>query len=435
MLKQPQPKKVFNDRSSRPGELSRQDVAAIIENELAVSHYQPIVGMTSRSIIGFESLCRARHPATGEPIPPPVLFDAASRYGLLVELDRLCRRKALMGFAAVSCKLPEAMLTINFETSLLDLGVAGSGNILNMVDEYNLDPATIVIELVESKVTDTEALAAFVAFYRKHGFSLALDDVGAGHSNLERIALLQPDVIKIDRSLISGVERHFYKQEIIRALAGLGHHIGSLVLAEGVETQEEALTALDLGADLLQGYLLGMPRPDGGAATGWCVAEINALGEKMVDQALANAARNEQWGQHLEGIFSWLREQVNQADINNLGSMLMRMIEQQPRLECVYVLDNDGRQISETVCAPNKISYRGQVLYRPAPKGADMSLKRYYLMLKAGLKRYASSPYISLASGNQCVTLSLWFDTADGRRMILCADFDAESFVGRRNTD
>lgn len=428
-------KQALTFQDNGPDELARHDIQDIIQQESVESHYQPIVGMTSRSIIGFESLCRASHPSTGEPIPPPVLFAAAAEYGLLVELDRLCRRKALMGFADVSCKLPEAILSINFETSLLDLGVAGSGNILNMVDEFNLDPATIVIELVESKVTNTEALASFVAFYRKHGFSLALDDVGAGHSNLERIALLQPDVIKIDRSLISGLDRHFYKQEIVRALTGLGHHIGSLVLAEGVETQEEALTALDLGADLLQGYLLGVPRPDGGAATGWCVNEINALGEKMVEQALANRARSEQWGLHLEGIFSWLRENIHRAEMGDLDDLLLKMIDGQPKLECVYVLDNEGRQVSETVCAPNKISYRGQVLYRPAPKGADMSLKRYYLMLRTGLNRYASSPYISLASGNQCVTLSLWFDTADGQRMILCADFDAESFVGRRNTD
>lgn len=431
MLKPPLQNQALNIRLSSPDELAREDVLAIIERELLHSHYQPVVGMTSRSVIGFEALCRAFHPITNEPVPPPALFAAAARYGLLVEVDRLCRRTAIKNFAKVSCMLPEAMLAINFETSLLDLGVGGSGNILDMVDEFNLDPATIVIELVESRVTDTEALSAFVAFYRKHGFSLALDDVGAGHSNLERIALLQPDLIKIDRSLISGLDRHFYKQEIVRALTGLGHHIGSLVLAEGVETQEEALTALDLGADLLQGYLLGVPCPDGGASTGWCAEEIRSLAEMMVDQAMANAVRSEQWGRHLEEIFSWLTRRVHRADEAGLNNMLVKMIEDQPKLECVYILDNDGCQISETVCAPNKISYRGQVLYRPAPKGADMSLKRYYLMLRAGLKRYASSPYISLASGHQCVTLSLWFDSKEGRRLILCADFDAESLLAR----
>ena len=88
---------------------------------------------------------------------------------------------------------------------------------------------------------------------------MVLDDVGAGHSNLDRIPLFRPDVIKIDRSLITGVDGDFYKQETFKSLVSLSRRIGALVVAEGIETEAEAVTALELGADLLQGFFLGRP--------------------------------------------------------------------------------------------------------------------------------------------------------------------------------
>lgn len=407
--------------------LSPADVAAILELELVRSHYQPVVSMMAQAVIGYEALARASHPVTGQPVPPPELFRAARACGRLLELDRLCRRKALEGFRALPWRRRDQVVSINFEAALLDQGVAGSNHLLRAVEAAGLDPATVAIEIIESKVRDMDSLQRFVETYRAHGFVLALDDVGSGHSNLERIALLKPDVIKIDRSLVQDLDRHFYKQQVVRALVALGHSIGALVLAEGVERQEEAIAALDMGVNLLQGYLLGRPSEDGGAANGASHDAISELAACLRQRAMANAVRSKEWGRRLEQVESSLLAMVSGVDPTAIERRLREMIRAHPWLECVYVLDENGRQVSETICAPHKINYRGQVLYRPAPKGADQSLKRYYLLLGAGLERYVSTPYISMASGNRCVTVSSWFHAADGRRLILCADFDAQT--------
>ena len=111
--------------------------------------------------------------------------------------------------------------------------------------------------------TTSSASARWRVALRQRGFLVVLDDVGAGHSNLDRIPLIRPDIIKIDRSLITGVDADFYKQETFKSLVSLSRRIGALVVAEGIETEREAVAALELGADLLQGYFLGRPQAGG----------------------------------------------------------------------------------------------------------------------------------------------------------------------------
>ena len=109
------------------------------------------------------------------------------------------------------------------------------------------------MEFLEARLEDVGRFGALADALREHGFLVVLDDVGAGHSNLDRIPLFRPDVIKVDRSLISGVGDDFYKQETLKSLVNLSRRIGALVVAEGIETDAEAIVALELGVDLLQG--------------------------------------------------------------------------------------------------------------------------------------------------------------------------------------
>ena len=122
-------------------------------------------------------------------------------------------------------------------------------------------PRNVAVEFLEARLEEVARFGALAAELRQLGFLVVLDDVGAGHSNLDRIPLFRPHVIKVDRSLISGVRDDFYKQETLKSLVSLSRRIGALVVAEGIETEEEAISALELGADLLQGFFLSRPQP------------------------------------------------------------------------------------------------------------------------------------------------------------------------------
>ena len=397
--------------------------ARILDEGLVETHFQTIVSPREISVTALEALSRGRNPDDGSLVPPTVLFDLARRNQRLVDLDRLCRQRALETYASLEFTGPKPLLSLNFETSLADTEVMGSGHLLHSVLEAGLEPGQIILEIVESEVHDLDSLSAFIRRCREQGFLLALDDVGAGHSNLERIPLIQPDFIKVDRSLISGLEKEFMKQEVVRSLNNLGHSIGALVVAEGAETAGEAVTALELGADMVQGYYFSRPSEHCLQAMVESRIRLEQLAATLKRRLLARLRQRnsmEQGCRHLSGRLVGRLARLNHPEFERC---LEQALEEQPELECLYVLDQVGIQVSATILNPQAGNGRGSGVYRPSPRGADQSLKDYFLRVTAQQDTYVSDSYISWATGHRCITVSQPFRDAGGEPFILCADF------------
>ena len=239
------------------------DIHAVLRARSMRSHYQPIISIRGKKVIGLEALIRATNPESGNAISPAYLFDAANRHKQSVELDRLCRESAVAGFATVAGLDPDLILFVNVDVSTLGRSTAESTALIKLTEEHGIPPERVVIEILESKINDASALERFIAAHRKRGFLIALDDMGAGHSNLERIPTIKPDIIKLDRSLIQNIDREYHKQELFDFFIKMAHRIGVFVVVEGIETEAEALSCLERGADLVQGFYFARPQlPD-----------------------------------------------------------------------------------------------------------------------------------------------------------------------------
>ena len=401
----------------------------ILKKRSIGSRFQPIISMREKKVIGVEALSFGINPLSGRRVPPDILFTDAANYKKTLELDRLCREKCLGDFSACFNGKEDFLLWLNFETSILDQIQVGTGRLLQAVAQAGLRPCDVVIEIIESKVTDLAALNEFVRLQKSHGFNIALDDVGAGHSNLERIALIKPDVLKIDRFLIRDLDLEYHKQEVVRSLCNLAQGIGALVVAEGIETEMEALAAMDLGITLHQGFFYA--HPDDPFAT-----QLDRLSRRMEKLAEAFRYRRIDRFSLRKDFFLRMSNSVNQAarlletsTPESFELALKRAMVNDKSIECLYILNNQGTQISDTVCNQEKLLKPESSLFRPAPKGADLSLKDYFLLIKAGLEKYVSDPYISHASGNLCVTVSQSVTASDGSKYILCVDCDFEAEV------
>ncbi|MCA1742938.1 MAG: EAL domain-containing protein, partial [Desulfovibrionales bacterium] len=307
----------------------------------------------------------------------------------------------------------------------------GSGNLLRMVRKQGINPTNIVIEMVESRVRDFPELCRFINNHRKYGFLIALDDFGAGHSNLERISIIKPEIIKIDRSLIENVHNEFFKQEILKAIIKLTDQLGVMVLSEGVETREEVVKTLELDTDLLQGYYFSRPQP----LEKLSIAEINTKIQKTASEFFKNVItrikiRKEHFNNCQALGFSILSELKDFKDENEkLEYELKGMISSYSIIECAYLLDESGRQISSTVMNNGHIhNLKSSQLFRPAEFGDDHSLKDYYVYIQAGLDRFITDPYISLATGSLCRTISVTFTTRDNNKRILCLDMKENDY-------
>jgi EAL domain-containing protein (putative c-di-GMP-specific phosphodiesterase class I) len=389
-------------------------------------HFQPIVSLRTKAVIGAEALLRHQAPAP-ERLNPLQIFEQAAAADRVLELDRLCRRRAMADFAQLAwTHSAPPLLFVNFESSVIDQGVEGSGAIIAALRAANLRPQDVVIEINESKVRDLASLRRFVERHRAEGFIIALDDLGAGASNLPRIADLRPQILKLDRDLVREIDGDFIKQEMVKSLVSLGRRIGAMILAEGVETQAEVDTCAALGAELFQGYYFGRPSPPEALDTPVLDGVMQAAALRQRTQAVMAIQARRFDAQRLRRVSEAGTHILASADPTGYATVLQRLVSGNLAVECAYLLDRHGIQLTETITRQGH-GKEASRLFSPAPKGTDHSNKEYfYSLLDAGLERYTTEPYLSLATGNLCRTVACLVQRGDGSKVVLCLDLHME---------
>ncbi len=211
--------------------------------------FHPIVNWGERRVYGYEALVRTAEPRLND---PATLFSIAHRVGKLNDLGRRIRELAALSALAGP---EDAILYINLHPQDL----RDDTIYLSSAPLSNLAPR-IVLEITErASLTGIDDLPARIRTLRQMGFRIAIDDFGAGYSGLGTFAQLEPEVVKLDISLVAEVHKSPTKQKLIRSMTDLCHELGIQVIAEGIETPEERDTVLALGCDLLQGFLFARP--------------------------------------------------------------------------------------------------------------------------------------------------------------------------------
>lgn len=227
----------------------------IINNKQITTLFQPIVSLKTAQIVGYEALSRG--PQTSPLHSPAQLFTAASTYSLLDELEKICRQQALSTAATYQLK-NTIFININPETIKHPLFQASLSK--SSITEMNHRPEQIVFEITErTAIDDFKSFRNSINYYRRQGFTIAIDDTGAGYSSLQSIAELNPDYIKIDRSIVEEIDKNPIKQALLTAMLECAKSIKAYVIAEGIETKDELTVLIKLGVDYGQGFLLARP--------------------------------------------------------------------------------------------------------------------------------------------------------------------------------
>ncbi|WP_380169539.1 EAL domain-containing protein [Jannaschia sp. R86511] len=243
---------------------ARVDHASLLPlfaDEQACFHavYQPIVDLADRRTIGHESLLRAVTP-DGSPVFPDQLFPAAEAAGWTNLLDRVGRTTALRDAGPW---LGDDLLFINFVPTSIYRPEVCLRTTEQAARAAGVRLDRIVFEVTEGhRVHDLDHLEHVFAYYRSRDCKVALDDLGAGYSSLNTVVRLRPDVVKLDKDIVQELPGRV-AASVVEAIVGIVHSYGGLVLAECVETAEQAAAALELGVDLGQGWFFGRPERPG----------------------------------------------------------------------------------------------------------------------------------------------------------------------------
>jgi len=217
-------------------------IERIISNVELKVVFQPLVDLKTATVFAYEALARD---TSGSFVSPATMFEAAAAIGRSGELGRVLRE-----LAVVECTHQRLFLNVHPNEFLL----------LRRDDPIFVHGERIYLELTESvPMEHPEDCHRVLNDARKHGVRLAVDDLGAGYSNLKYISDLQPEVVKLDRQLISGLTGGTRLHQLVTSIVNLSVDMGAKVVAEGIETPEELQAVIDTGAHYGQGFLLARP--------------------------------------------------------------------------------------------------------------------------------------------------------------------------------
>ncbi|PTQ56164.1 MAG: diguanylate cyclase/phosphodiesterase (GGDEF & EAL domains) with PAS/PAC sensor(s) [Candidatus Carbobacillus altaicus] len=236
--------------------VERELLYRILSERLIMSVYQPIVSLMDGQIIGYEALSRG--PENTRLTMPLALFHRAEREGLTFALEKIAREAALK---EASFLAPRQKLFLNVSPAVIEDDTFAPGHTFSMLQTYGFIPEQIVFEVTEQQsIADFQKFTQLLQHYRKQQYKVAVDDAGAGYASFQSILALKPDYIKIDRSLIQGIDQDPAKQSLLESFVYFAHKVNSKLIAEGVETLGELVQLIRLGVYAAQGFFLGGPK-------------------------------------------------------------------------------------------------------------------------------------------------------------------------------
>ena len=234
---------------------NKQLLQRIILRQQIDTVFQPIFDLRTGKPHGFEALCRGPKGSTLE--TPVSLFDVATKTDLLFELDHLCRRQALQAGGNLERQYKLFINTLPF--SMRDPSFQGK-YLIDLFEGTDLAPEQIVLEVTERLAIENYALFVdAMKYFSDMRCLIAIDDMGAGYSGLEKIVHLRPHYVKLDMYMVRDIDTSFVKQQMLQAFRVMAEKIDARLIAEGVETLDELETVRKIGVDYVQGHLLAKP--------------------------------------------------------------------------------------------------------------------------------------------------------------------------------
>lgn len=382
-----------------------------VEQPLAC--FQPFIDTATGRIAGVEALGRLRQADGTLRSVGPLFNDPHIPSADLLQLDRTLREQAFKHFHRAP---DDWFLSLNISPRWVsELQPGEPLPSLTQLRQQGIDPRRVVFEITETG-GDRERLATVVRQYREAGARVAIDDFGAGYSQLDRVLSLQPDILKLDMRLFQAAARGGPSSEVVKALAQMAEKTGCWIIAEGVETEAELNFALECGARYLQGFLFAGAEP-GFFPAGAFAERFARLRENYVQGKLAERTRLMQRRQQLVELMPQLQQWV----LSNAPLEKLPDLQAYPWLLRFFLCDPHGTQLT-----PN-LEWRQQGWHVDSSYlGHNWSWRPYFhhLLAEGWTERrlILSSTYRDATSNQYCLTAGQFFD---GGRRLLLIDVDA----------
>lgn len=384
------------------------------------SHFQPIISLTHRRVVGYEALLRATR--NSQACSPMEAFNLATLEHRVEQFDRECITKHLTSFGQMDTH--NQWLFLNLRSETINPRNLRSELLEKFLKRQGLGSERMVLEILEDAVSDPGLLQDFVQHYKEAGFLIAIDDFGTGASNFDRIWQLEPHIVKLDRSMLVNARSSPKRQRWLSRCVALLRETGALVLLEGVETEEDALLSLDSECDLAQGYYFARPSPQGEHQPAELAQSIQSLHQHALHGQLARQHCQAKKQRQLQALVKEAAKRLEQ-DIHFKRATLP--LQEHQAVERIYLLDAEGVQIVENLHPGGRPA--AMPAYAPLTQGAGaLWARRSYFRqaLEQPGQVQVSAPYLGLPDATLDVTLSIAIQGGvSGQLLVLCIDLPA----------
>lgn len=382
-----------------------------IDHREIYSVFQPIFSFSNQAFIGAEALLRGIEVLNKKPLSALECLEKPAKLSN-VEYNRTINEMHLKNWQQSGIDKNWIFVNLDFNSlkSIDDLCLQ------NVSQNLDLDGKEIVVEVVENEIEDEELFDQVVTKLRKMGCLIALDDFGAGSSNIDRIWKAQPEIVKLDRRVLLEATKSLRGESILRNLCVLIKQAGSITLLEGIETKEQAMLAMDVGVDLVQGFYFAKPNPDfstAGAGEDLIRCVVRDYPEYRHTKFIEKLTHHKSYSKLFNGLKS-AKSAIHLEQIMNDKA-------QNTSIKRFFILDDMGYQISEE---PNNDS-QDQNSQRILKKGKGLCWKnrRYFYEAKQNADCiYVSQPYRSLIDVELCLTISKSIQLKNDERVVACYD-------------
>jgi len=344
----------------------------VLESGNISSVFQPIVSLKDCSILGYEALSRG--PKDSFMQNPEVLLNMAKEYNKLWELELLFRSKAIETLYKYEV---DVKLFLNINPSILDSVRFRDSFTKEYLKKYDLSCEDIIFEVTErTKIQDMNSFKRTLDYCKNENYKIAIDDAGSGYSGLNRICNIKPDYIKLDIGLIRDIDKDSTKQALVKSMCEFAKLSDSFLIAEGVETEEELKTLIELGVDYGQGYYI--QRPD------FSILPIANDVVELIKQL--NIKENDQYGHNISEVcISTISKKIQTLSPSVLVSDVDNIFKENPNLFGICVVEDEKvLGVITRNCFYSKLGWQfGYSIYSSKP--IELIMQKEYLSVDCNM--------------------------------------------------
>lgn len=380
--------------------------------------FQPIISVVHSKIVGHEALLRG-YDERNNLLSPAELFPQLVATLSARQVNETCSKLHLQSF---SKSRGDGWLFLNVSPDSMPDRAGVISEFGDWIQQAGVRPHQVVVEIIETRSYDECRLAEAVSGFRHLGCLVAIDDFGAGESNFERIWRLRPDLVKLDRAMITEAAVNPLVQRILPGIVSLVHEAGCLVVMEGIETERQALIAVESDVDFVQGFYFSRPSSRYNQPN-----EIRA----QLDE-LENSIRSTREAQSAmdRGFFAsftgGLEECVSALEEGLAFRDAVSKFLGLAGVQRIYELDAEGYQVGENAESTDYEMHDPRFAPCADGHGANWFRRPHFQRAMAHPKKVqVSRPYLSIRDARSCVTMSIAFEHKNQMR-VLCADLDCQ---------